>query len=92
MVLGMRPGLNEIRSAVASLDRQRLLICHTTSAYPCRPEELNLRMIETLRREFDCPILPMRYASGTPRTIAARTPRCSCTASPQCILRRPLLN
>src|SRR2546421_1281659 len=48
--------MEEIRAAVASLNHQRLLICHTTSAYPCRPEELNLRMIETLRREFDCPV------------------------------------
>src|SRR6266550_3532444 len=29
--------MDEIRAAVDVMDRQRLLICHTTSAYPCRP-------------------------------------------------------
>jgi N-acetylneuraminate synthase len=29
-----------------------LVIMHCTSTYPCEPEELNLRMIGTLRQEF----------------------------------------
>jgi N-acetylneuraminate synthase len=63
--------MEEIRAAVASLDHKRLLICHTTSAYPCRPEELNLRMIETLRREFDCPIGYSGHEVGLQVTYAA---------------------
>ena len=48
--------IDQIRSSVKLLDLDKLVICHTTSAYPCAPEELNLRMIETLRKEYSCPI------------------------------------
>jgi len=48
--------VDQIRSAVQYLDMDNLIICHTTSAYPCAPEELNLRMVETLRRDYPCPI------------------------------------
>lgn len=48
--------INQIRDAVKLLDMDNLVICHTTSAYPCAPEELNLRMIETLRKTYSCPI------------------------------------
>jgi N-acetylneuraminate synthase len=48
--------IQQIRSAVNVLGTEDLIICHTTSAYPCDPNELNLRMIETLRKEYDCPI------------------------------------
>ena len=48
--------LEEIDAAVEILGMDHLLICHTTSSYPCPPEELNLKMIQTLRERFDCPI------------------------------------
>ncbi len=48
--------MEEIDSAVALLDMDRLLVCHTTSSYPCPPEELNLRMIPTLKQKLSCPI------------------------------------
>lgn len=48
--------VDQIRSAVQFLDMDNLIICHTTSSYPCAPEELNLRMVETLQREYPCPI------------------------------------
>lgn len=44
--------MDEIRRGVDAVGRDNLVIMHCTSAYPCEPEELNLRMIETLRREF----------------------------------------
>ncbi len=47
---------DQIRKAVPLLDINNLVICHTTSAYPCDPEELNLRMVQTLKAEYDCPI------------------------------------
>ena len=40
--------MDEIRQAVSLVDRDRLIITHTTSTYPCKPEELNLRMIPAL--------------------------------------------
>jgi N-acetylneuraminate synthase len=48
--------LEQIRASVEVLGVENLAITHATSTYPCDPEELNLRMIETLRREFPCPI------------------------------------
>ncbi len=48
--------IEEIDAAVAILDMDHLLVCHTTSSYPCPPEELNLRMIPTLKEKFPCPV------------------------------------
>jgi N-acetylneuraminate synthase len=48
--------MEQIRKAVKAIGLDNLVITHATSAYPCDPEELNLRMIETLQKEFDCPI------------------------------------
>jgi len=48
--------MEEIHGAVAILGKDNLLICHTTSSYPCPPEELNLKMIQTLKENFNCPI------------------------------------
>jgi N-acetylneuraminate synthase len=48
--------MEQIRKSVEVLGTDNLMITHTTSAYPCDPDELNLRMIGTLRNEFPCPI------------------------------------
>lgn len=48
--------LDEIRAAMEILGEDNLLLCHTTSSYPCPPEELNLRMIQTLKEMYRCPI------------------------------------
>ncbi|MEL7645239.1 MAG: N-acetylneuraminate synthase family protein [Anaerolineaceae bacterium] len=48
--------LDEIQKAVALIGQENLILCHTTSSYPCPPDELNLRMIQTLRGMFNCPI------------------------------------
>lgn len=50
----------EINAAVEWLGTDGLLIAHSTSAYPCKPEELNLRMILTLREQF--PRTPIGYS------------------------------
>jgi len=53
---GMSTG-EEINYAVEVVGLENLLICHSTSSYPCDPSELNLRMIETLRIKYPaCPI------------------------------------
>jgi N-acetylneuraminate synthase len=52
--------LEQIRAAVKVLGARDLIIAHATSAYPCEPEELNLRMIATLREEF--PGVPIGYS------------------------------
>lgn len=63
--------LEEIRHAVSLLDQDRLLIAHCTSSYPCKPSELNLRMIVTLKNEFDCPIGYSGHEVGLQVTCAA---------------------
>jgi len=65
--------LDEIAASVELLGTENLLIAHSTSTYPCPPEELNLRMIETLRRRFDCPIGYSGHEVGLQTTYAAVT-------------------
>ncbi|MGD8850041.1 MAG: N-acetylneuraminate synthase family protein [Anaerolineales bacterium] len=48
--------MEEIEESVALIGEENLLITHATSAYPCEPSELNLKMIETLREKFRSPI------------------------------------
>lgn len=63
--------MEEICAAVETLDQSRLLLCHTTSAYPCKPEELNLRMIQTLEKKFKCPVGYSGHEVGLQVTYAA---------------------
>ena len=48
--------MEQIEESVEIIGQDKLIITHTTSTYPCNPEELNLRMIETLREKFPFPI------------------------------------
>lgn len=61
----------QIERAVGSLPRERLLLAHSTSAYPCSPDELNLRMIPTLAAAFDVPVGYSGHEVGLQTTHAA---------------------
>ena len=61
----------QIEAAVELLGTRDLLIAHSTSTYPCPLGELNLKMIETLRNRFDCPIGYSGHEVGLPTTVAA---------------------
>lgn len=63
--------MDEIRRAVDVAGAEDLVLMHATSTYPCRPEELNLRMIETLAAEFPCPIGYSGHEVGLQTTVAA---------------------
>jgi N-acetylneuraminate synthase len=52
--------MDEIQRGVGAIGSDNLAIMHCTSAYPCEPEELNLRMIESLRTAF--PDTPIGYS------------------------------
>lgn len=52
--------MEQIRKGVDAADEKDLVLMHCTSTYPCEPEELNLKMVETLRREF--PNIPVGYS------------------------------
>jgi len=64
--------VEEISSAVEAMGTENLLIAHSTSTYPCKPEELNLRMIQTLKKMY--PEVPVGYSgheTGLSPTLAA---------------------
>src|SRR6201997_3306687 len=42
--------MEEIERAVSAVGEEGLLVAHATSTYPCPVEQLNLRMIHTLKR------------------------------------------
>lgn len=52
--------LEEIENAVETFGTENLLIAHSTSSYPCKNEELNLKMILTLKDKF--PGVPIGYS------------------------------
>jgi len=52
--------MQQIHKAVKTVGEANLAIMHCTSSYPCEPEELNLNMVQTLRREF--PHNPIGYS------------------------------
>lgn len=56
--------MEEIESAVLAIGLGRLLVAHATSTYPCPAAELNLRMIDTLKRKY--PIAPIGYSGHEP--------------------------
>ena len=71
--------MKQIHKGVNAVGEDNLIIMHCTSTYPCEPEELNLKMIETLRREF--PNNPIGYSGHevglVPSAIAVAYGACS---------------
>lgn len=64
--------MDEITTVVNHIGLQNLMIAHSTSAYPCDPKELNLRMITTLRNIYpDTPIGYSGHETGLATTQAA---------------------
>ncbi len=63
--------LDQIDHAVEVVGQDNLLITHATSAYPCDPTELNLRMIPTLREKFTCPIGYSGHEVGLVTSVVA---------------------
>ena len=64
--------MKEITDAVEKFGTENLMIAHSTSAYPCPPKELNLKMIQTLQDLY--PGVPVGYSgheTGLATTVAA---------------------
>ncbi|GAB2921565.1 N-acetylneuraminate synthase family protein [Streptomyces mayteni] len=62
----------QIRHAVEVLGSENILLCHATSTYPAKADELNLRVINTLQAEY--PNVPIGYSgheTGLQTTLAA---------------------
>ena len=52
--------IEQIDKAISFMDKDNLMVAHATSAYPCKNEELNLKMIETLKQKY--PNIPIGYS------------------------------
>jgi len=62
---------NEIDKAIEVFDKERLIILHCTSSYPCKLEELNLNVIKSLSEKYDCIIGYSGHEVGLSTTLAA---------------------
>lgn len=63
--------MEQIDAAVALLPKDRLMIAHATSSYPCEPDELNLKMIPVLAERYQVPIGYSGHETGLQSTVAA---------------------
>lgn len=64
--------MEEIEAGIQATGTNNILLAHATSTYPCKPEELNLRMIQTLAAKY--PTVPIGYSgheTGLATTLAA---------------------
>jgi len=52
--------MKEIENGVKCMGTKNLLVAHSTSSYPCKNEELNLKMILTLKNKY--PGIPVGYS------------------------------
>ena len=63
--------MKQIRHAVSVLGEDNLVLMHCTSTYPSNAEEMNLRVIKSLKKEFSCPIGYSGHERGiTPSVLA----------------------
>ena len=63
--------MEEINHAVSILGEDNLIIMHCTSTYPSNSDEMNLKVIQTFKKEFSCPIGYSGHERGiTPSVIA----------------------
>ncbi|MCD4753394.1 MAG: N-acetylneuraminate synthase family protein [Anaerolineaceae bacterium] len=70
--------MEQIEQAVENIGEDNMLIMHATSAYPCPPDELNLKMIQTLRSKFDAPIGYSGHEVGlVPSAVAVAMGACA---------------
>lgn len=64
--------LDEVKKAVELLGKDNLMIAQSTSTYPCKLEELNLKVIQSYKKLF--PDIPVGYSGhevGLAPTLAA---------------------
>lgn len=63
--------MEQIRHAVSLIGEDNLILYHCTSTYPSNTNEMNLRVIETFRKEFSCPIGYSGHERGVTPSILA---------------------
>ncbi len=63
--------MEEIDGAVSLFNPEKLILCHTTSTYPCKPEEINLKMIDTLKDKYGIAVGYSGHEVGLQISLAA---------------------
>lgn len=63
--------MEQIKKAVSYLGEENLVLLHCTSTYPSKDEELDLNVIKTLKRDFNCPIGYSGHEPGIWPTLVA---------------------
>lgn len=63
--------LEDVDHAVELLTHEYLILLHTCSAYPAHYDELNLRVMPTLKGRYGLPVGYSGHETGLPSTIAA---------------------
>jgi len=61
----------EIDHAVEVLGKDNLILMHTTSTYPAKYEQLNLRAIPTMAERYGVPVGYSGHETGIPTSVAA---------------------
>ena len=61
----------EIKRAVKILGEKNLVVLHCTSTYPSKLEELNLKVIHWLKKEFNCPVGYSGHETGIVEPVMA---------------------
>ncbi|MBN2575422.1 MAG: N-acetylneuraminate synthase family protein [Deltaproteobacteria bacterium] len=65
--------LEQIDHAIEVLGKEDLILLHCVSTYPANYDELNLRVIATLRRRYSVPVGYSGHETGLPSSVAAVT-------------------
>ncbi len=63
--------LAQVDHAVQVLDTEDLILMHCTSTYPAKPEELNLKTIQTLKERYGVPVGYSGHEVGLQTSVAA---------------------
>lgn len=63
--------IEQIDHAVGVLGKQDLAIMHSCSTYPAYYQELNLRVIQTLKQRYGVPVGYSGHETGIPSSVAA---------------------
>lgn len=60
-----------VKKVVDFLGEEKIILLHTVSSYPARPESINLKVIKTYQELFECPVGYSGHEVGLQITLAA---------------------
>ena len=63
--------IEEIDHAVEIVGKENLILIHTTSTYPANYDELDLRVIQTLKQRYGVPVGYSGHETGIASSVAA---------------------